>query len=324
MLDACALLLEDGRYCGVIVHQPWLSRVLACVPKGIKKYLFKHDNFAGRAALFERQGLPARSAWLNLEEAEQARCMKRADIIFAIQDEEKALYERQLCSQRQVVIFKIPFPDNTRLPLPRVHDKLAVGVLASDNESNRHAVGDFLIRWERESRLHGCTELHIAGDVCNFIKSRDPSVHLLGRVENLERFYADLHLVINPDFSGTGIKIKSLEALSYGRPLLCGGAGSRGLNAVHPWHALPGRASMLDCIVTLTQRKEMLPPLREESIRLFYEYSRMDTYRAALEGMRRQADGSAGDMPPGKAPVPFFFDAARLPSGNSRISTKPA
>ena len=312
LLDACALLLEDGRYCGVIVHQPWLSRVLACVPKGIKKYLFMHDNFAGRAALFERQGLPARSAWLNLEEAEQARCMKRADIIFAIQDEEKALYERQLCSQRQVVIFKIPFPDNTRLPLPRVHDKLAVGVLASDNESNRHAVGDFLIRWERESRLHGCTELHIAGDVCNFIKSRDPSVHLLGRVENLERFYADLHLVINPDFSGTGIKIKSLEALSYGRPLLCGGAGSRGLNAVHPWHALPGRASMLDCIVTLTQRKEMLPPLREESIRLFYEYSRMDTYRAALEGMRRQADGSAGDMPPGKAPVPFFFDAAPL------------
>lgn len=36
LLDACALLLEDGRYCGVIVHQPWLSRVLACVPKGIK------------------------------------------------------------------------------------------------------------------------------------------------------------------------------------------------------------------------------------------------------------------------------------------------
>lgn len=81
---------------------------------------------------------------------------------------------------------------------------------------------------------------------------------------------------------------------------------------------------MLDCIVTLTQRKEMLPPLREESIRLFYEYSRMDTYRAALEGMRRQADGSAGDMPPGKAPVPFFSMRPRLPSGNSRISTKPA
>ena len=81
---------------------------------------------------------------------------------------------------------------------------------------------------------------------------------------------------------------------------------------------------MLDCIVTLTQRKEMLPPLREESIRLFYEYSRMDTYRAALEGMRRQADGSAGDMPPGKAPVPFFFDAAPLALWEQSDIHKPA
>ena len=312
LLDACALLLEDGRYCGVIVHQPWLSRVLDCVPEGIKKYLFMHDNFAGRAALFERQGLPARSAWLNLEEAEQARCMKRADIIFAIQDEEKALYERQLCSQRQVVIFKVPFPDNTQLPLPRVHDKLAVGVLASDNESNRHAVGDFLLRWEREPRLHDRAELYIAGDVCNFIKSRDPSVHILGRVENLERFYADLHLALNPDFSGTGLKIKSLEALSYGRPLLCGGAGSRGLNAAHPWHNLPDRAAMLGCIAALARHREMLLPLREESVRLFHEYSRMDAYRAALEDMRRQTDGVHSMGYGRNRPVPFFFDAAPL------------
>lgn len=313
LLDACALLLKNGRYCGIIVHQPWLSRVLDCVPKGIKKYLFMHDNFAGRAALFERQGLPMRAAWLNLEAAEQARCMKRADIIFAIQDEEKALYERQLCSQRQIITIKIPFADNTQLPLPDNHEKLAVGVLASGNENNRHAVGDFLLRWEREPRLHGCAELYIAGDVCSFVKSRNPSVHILGRVEDLEHFYADLHLVINPDFGGTGIKIKSLEALSYGRPLLCGGAGSRGLDSAHPWHNLADRASMLECIVTLTQSKELLLPLREESIRLFDENSHMDDYLSVLKGMGKPADDSAEDMAPRKSlPVPFFFDAAPL------------
>jgi hypothetical protein len=36
--------------------------------------------------------------------------------------------------------------------------------------------------------------------------------------------------VINPALSGTGLKIKSVEALGFGRPLVCTAEGARGLD----------------------------------------------------------------------------------------------
>lgn len=282
LLDACACMLNNGRYTAIIVHQPWLSRVLELAPGGTKKYLFMHDNFSGRAALFEKQGLPRRLAWLNLSDEEQARCMRRADTIFAVQDEERAIFERQINGERQVVTIRIPFADKTALPLPGNRGKLTVGIIASANENNRSAVESFVRLWEREPALREAAELHIAGDVGRFICSREPSVHVLGRVETLDAFYADLDLAVNPDCSGTGIKVKSLEALSFGRPLLCSSAGSMGLQSRHPWHNLPNQPAMVACAVALVRQPSLLPSLRAISVALFHQYNHMEEYLDTL------------------------------------------
>lgn len=282
LLDACAQMLKNGHYAAVMVHQPWLSKVLELVPEGIKKYLFMHDNFAGRAALFEKQGLPRRLAWLNLSDKEQARCMLRADIIFAVQDEEKTIFEQQTNAERQVVTVKIPFSDNTAFSLPRRRGKLAVGIIASANENNRHAVIDFVRLWEREPLLCGRAELRIAGDVGCFVSTHEPSVYVLGRVERLDSFYADLDVVVNPDCSGTGIKVKSLEALSFGRPLLCSLAGSAGLHSTCFWHNLLDRPAMVASVISLIQQPALLHSLRDTSIALFRKYNDMEEYIRTL------------------------------------------
>jgi Glycosyl transferases group 1 len=42
----------------------------------------------------------------------------------------------------------------------------------------------------------------------------------LGVVERLEYFYAMVDCIVNPMIGGTGLKIKTIEALGYGRPII--------------------------------------------------------------------------------------------------------
>jgi glycosyltransferase involved in cell wall biosynthesis len=54
---------------------------------------------------------------------------------------------------------------------------------------------------------------------------------MLGPVENLREAYARANVVINPMVIGTGLKTKSVEALSFGRPLVTTSCGAEGLEA---------------------------------------------------------------------------------------------
>lgn len=273
--DVCSNMMRENRYAGLVIHQPWLSRIFEHAPAGIHKYLFMHDNFANRAELFESQGLNRHLAWLSVSEEMQARCLNRADTIFAVQDEERAIFEQQTRSGKKYVTVTIIFPDKTQTLISTRHDKLFVGIVASANENNRTAVGDFIRLWERAKPLCARAELHIAGDICRFLKSKEPSVRLLGRINNLDAFYTDIDVAVNPDCGGTGIKVKSLEALSYGKPLLCSSAGSKGLHSDSACHNLPDRESLIRNLARLVEHREQLVPLRETSIAVFKRYNEM-------------------------------------------------
>ena len=71
----------------------------------------------------------------------------------------------------------------------------------------------------------------VAGGVCESVRQPPPGVELRGRVASLDGLYADTHLVINPMRTGTGLKIKCLEALSYGKPLVTTAVGAAGMES---------------------------------------------------------------------------------------------
>lgn len=54
------------------------------------------------------------------------------------------------------------------------------------------------------------------------------SVEVCGFVDNLEDFLADSHVIIAPIFSGAGVKIKVLDSISYGKPLITTPKGAEG------------------------------------------------------------------------------------------------
>jgi glycosyltransferase involved in cell wall biosynthesis len=210
------------RFDTVVVEYVFLSRAFLRFGDGVLKVLDTHDVFANRHRhyLNNRQ----RPKWYSCTPRAEARGLDRSDVVLAIQEAE-AEHFRSLTT-REVVTIGHTVPLN-----PLVDDRSVPGrivAIGSDNSINTRSLGwfieDVLPRIRRELPH---SELGIAGTVCSTL-GKAPGVRLLGRFDDLGTAYASGKVAINPTLFGTGLKIKTIEALGHGRALVttpCGAAG---------------------------------------------------------------------------------------------------
>jgi hypothetical protein len=264
-------------YVAAVAHHVWTSLILSVLPDYTTKYLFMHDNFAGRAALYAGQGLDPSTAWFSVSEEEQNRGMRRADVIFAVQDEEAAYFRSRV--DKPVIVIGVPFPVTD---LPERGRISGIGWLASDNPNNRHAFNALSAAWERNAFLNNTCEMVIGGRITKFLPRRLPRGMVnFGVVRDTKDFYEAVDLAINPDMTGTGIKIKTLEALSFGRPLVCTTFAARGLNSSCRQHNAESLDEMMHFLRELVQSPEEARRLKDygkivfTSYRNKYDYSHL-------------------------------------------------
>ena len=129
---------------------------------------------------------------------------------------------------------------------------------------------------------------------CNrFATLPDQGIEIIGRVERLEDFYRSVDLVINPMMFGTGLKIKTVEALSFGHSIISTWAGMSGiLEATHPYHACESIEDLLQAIDLIMRQPTALSELRQASRKLFADYY-ADTM-AQLQKIFPRVDQGAG------------------------------
>ena len=72
------------------------------------------------------------------------------------------------------------------------------------------------------------TKVHIIGKICKVVPDH-PNFVKHGMVDDIEDFYQNAKIAICPMLSGTGIKIKVLEALSHSLPVVTNRRGVDGL-----------------------------------------------------------------------------------------------
>jgi glycosyltransferase involved in cell wall biosynthesis len=108
-----------------------------------------------------------------------------------------------------------------------------LGFIASDNGHNIEGLRLFVEHhWERVRDQVPDSQLILAGSVCDAPGVRDiPGAVSMGRVDELFNFYASVAAVINPCPSGSGLKMKSVEALAFGKPLVTTEEGAVGLES---------------------------------------------------------------------------------------------
>ena len=149
--------------------------------------------------------------------------------MLAIQNDERAILQR-LVPETPVVTAGIDFEvsGDARIPPER-----RVLYVASANPMNIRGLQDFLrFAWPTIRQEVSDVELLVAGGVSEAIADDTAGVVRLGHVTNetLDDLYRRARVVINPAHAGTGIKIKTIEALSRLRPIVTWPTGVDGLS----------------------------------------------------------------------------------------------
>jgi len=208
----------------LLAEYVFMTRPFPLLPPGLKTAIDTIDVFSTKASKVERYGL---SDGLALSEPEEAALLRRADILIAIQPEEARDLAR-LAPNRTVVSVGVDFT------VPRTAHTVPPGatvlLVASGNPMNVKGLTDFLAYcWPRVCRDVPDAELLVAGAVGDEVHQAPANVRILGRVEELGPLYAAARVVINPAVAGTGLKIKTVEALGHLRPVVCWPSGADGL-----------------------------------------------------------------------------------------------
>jgi hypothetical protein len=193
----------------IIINYIFLSKIFTYITRS-KKILYTHDVFTNR---FQKTGNP----WFSVTANEEAKALNRADVVFGIQDSETTFFSYLTTSKVKSVFTHFRVTET-----PFVGKKVLL-FLAAKNPNNVDGISKFIETVFRPLALiYPELKLVIGGSICSVIDEifDDESIEYLGEVDDLENFYKLGDIFINPTFNGTGLKIKTFEALSFGKVVL--------------------------------------------------------------------------------------------------------
>lgn len=233
--DAVSRAVTRYRPVAVIAEYLWMAPCLDVVPEGTLRLLDAHDLMHARQRIYARH---PEGTWVTCSAAEEAQLLDRADIIIAIQKHERQQFQslmphkQVLCVPHSCVPHSCFAGARPRRDRPRrdIPGRDVVAFVGSGIQGNLVGLQSFIARsWPLVRRSCRTAELRIFGDVGRRIVADDPSVKRMGAVPTVGDAYRDAKVVINPVTLGTGLKIKTVEALAHGRALVTTSCGAEGI-----------------------------------------------------------------------------------------------
>ena len=208
----------------VWVEYFFLSKILTFFPDSVLKVIDTHDVFHGRHEKLAVFGV--NSSWVSTTAEEESKGLSRADKVVAIQDDERGILQRLTHGE---VVTVGDFPDVTKRTEFRKGLKKLLFV-SSGNPADTHGLELFLREsWPSIRSAHPSAELLLAGGICSPEYQHFPGVQLLGKFDDPRQIYSLANICINPVVIGSGLKIKSVEALAQGKALVTTPEGAAGL-----------------------------------------------------------------------------------------------
>lgn len=280
LVELVAALSRARRYDAVVVNYVWLSRALDGVA-GPRKVIDTHDLFGDRHLVARAQGLDP--SWFFTTPAEEARGLGRADLVLAIQQAEATVLQGRIPAGPPVLTLghmpPLRFLDQAEAA-PR---RAAFGYLGSANPWNVASVRAL----DAAIGTAGGFPWLLAGGI---LRRRD--LRLLSRpllldpLPEVAEFYRAVDCVLNPMTGGTGLKVKTVEALAHGNPVLGTRDAFAGLEATHPGHQAADAAGMValmrDHAGSAAFRRDLLRASRLLALRQAAAVARQHDVLAAL------------------------------------------
>ncbi|MDW3211694.1 MAG: glycosyltransferase [Reichenbachiella sp.] len=197
----------------IISEYIFMSGYLKCFPES-HKLIDTHDVFSNRFKIFSQQNiaLPLESC----SSTDERKALLRANAVIAIQNNDKDYFKKltqgkvpvatvgYLYEHRQVNLNELQF-NNTLL---------FFATATSWNISAYNTILTEILPKLKEQNI----EFHtiVAGSITKHIIPKE-EIEYIPYVENIQELYDRADLIINPTSFGTGLKIKSIEALKYNK-----------------------------------------------------------------------------------------------------------
>ncbi len=248
------------------------SKVLENIGTDVFKVIDTHDVFAHRNLMFLKQRKVSPGFYITRNGEREA--LARADLVIAIQNQEEEYFNKLMKNQKTECI---TIGDMVEFHGSKEGNEKRFGFVGTENPPNV-----FAVKWLVEKVLPLVREMEpeyeciIAGRICGGIPD-NPYYSKMGKLERLQQYYDRISFAINPIQNGTGLNIKGIEALSYGKPLLSTTVGARGLEEAEIAGAMivcGDERFFAEQIVYLMRNRQKRIAMRKETEKFIYEYNK--------------------------------------------------
>lgn len=271
-------------YC--LAHYPFTLQAFVGLEKSIPLICDTNEVFS--MARLDPQGSPSNPI-LSFSPDEERQMLLQADTVLAIQYVE-ANYLSSLLPERPVLTVGIDFEMPADPGLPSMADEL-IGIIGSDNEANWEGLQCFLLHsWPLILAGNPNARLVVAGKLGKQLSEQHVTqlpagVITEGWVKDLGGFYRSLRLVLNPVLRGTGLKIKTVEALAHGRPVVSFPVGLEGIDfpGMKPWRLVTTPQEMAEACSTLLQDPEHCDAMANTALQVAKDIFSANSVYAPLE-----------------------------------------
>ncbi len=226
------------RFSTIWVEYVYLSKVLEVFDDTVTKVIDTHDVFANRKEMLINGGITPQWFYTNCESEKLG--LSRAQIVIAIKEEE-AEYFKGLGLPAVITIGHL-LPDQHCSPgFDKENDSVDLLYVASHNPINVKSWDYFTekILFLIKAKFPDIS-INVAGKICGSIPD-SKYYRKLGIVDDLQSLYRSARIVINPVVCGTGLKIKTVEPLAFGCPVVTTSIGIGGIEGAKGLGVLVGR-----------------------------------------------------------------------------------
>ena len=277
VLSAVDDLTQRFEYDVAIANYAIMSAVFERTANYTQKILITHDAFTDRNRKMLKQGYPE-SSWISLDFKGEKKACDRSDIVVAVQESE-GLFFLDLVNDPDKIKVISPIYPVRRVKRKPFENKINIGYFGSHNGLNEANFAQYFKLWMANSALRKNSRLLIAGGVCDALTSfvnplflKKTGARLLGRFDDLNDFYAQCDCIINPERGGTGIKIKTLETLAAGMPLLSTKFGTFGLDCHSRFHQATDFNELIELSVEVATNPSLLEKLANDTDEVYRAY----------------------------------------------------
>jgi Macrocin-O-methyltransferase (TylF)/Glycosyl transferases group 1 len=275
--DLCDQYDIDVVFCSYVFQ----SKLLDYVPSHMLKVIDTHDKMGDRYDMLREHGLSPE--FFSCTPEEEGRYLRRADLVVARRQEEADYFNNVTGLHTAVVV---PYFEAPKFLEKSSRELLQVGIVASRNQLNLAMVRNCLETIARRLAGAECPfTVNVAGEIKELVDAspagahavfRAPWVDMRGFVPDIDGFYAEMDLIVSPVTVGTGINVKTVQAMAHGKPLLSTTRGSAGIDTEAPEHRHADLDSLVESLFALAEQPlelQRLAALSREQYLRFHDES---------------------------------------------------